>query len=270
MLDGLLSYGTTGLERERFEQALDGIAADVSAGTGFSLQVLADQELRPALPEAAFATVRQQQVRATAGRLQSPDYRAGRAFYTSLLPAGDPVLRETTPQIPLRPHPGGRARLAPAGVPPGHDHDRGDRRGDPGGGAPGGGEALRRLDRRRPEAAHPPCRPPRRTGRRRSWCRMRARCRTRSPWGRPCASPARSRTTTRWSWATTCWAARSTPPASTARGARSRGWSTRWSPRWRSAARAASTRSPTPAIRPTRRRCAPSRCATCGSCRTRR
>ncbi len=109
VLDQLFSYGTTTLDREAYEKALDEIAADVSAGTGFSLQVLAehfergvellaDQELRPALPEAAFATVQKQQARATAGQLQSPDYRAERAFYTSLLPPGDPALRETTPQ----------------------------------------------------------------------------------------------------------------------------------------------------------------------------
>ena len=108
VLSQLFSYGTTSLDRLAFQKALDEIGAKESAGTDFSVQVLAsefdrgvrllaDNELRPALPEGAFKTV-QQQVAATAGgRLQSPDYLASRALKTALFPRNDPTLREATP-----------------------------------------------------------------------------------------------------------------------------------------------------------------------------
>jgi zinc protease len=109
LLDRLFEYGTTGLDRLAYQAALDEIAADVSAGTDFSLQVLsdhfergvqllADLQLHPALPEAAFQTVRSQLAAEVAGELQSPEYRAQRAMLAALLPAGDPALREATPE----------------------------------------------------------------------------------------------------------------------------------------------------------------------------
>ena len=78
VLDQLFSYGTTTLDRVAFQKALDEIGAQESAGADFSLQVLADHfergvqlladnQLNPALPEEAFKVVRQQ-VAATAGR----------------------------------------------------------------------------------------------------------------------------------------------------------------------------------------------------------
>jgi zinc protease len=108
VLDQLFSHGTTSLDRIAFQKALDDIAADVSAGTDFSLQVLsdhvergmallADLELHPALPEPAFKTIQKQLAAVVAGQLESPEYLAERALYASLLPAGDPVLREATP-----------------------------------------------------------------------------------------------------------------------------------------------------------------------------
>jgi zinc protease len=62
VLDELFSYGTKDLDRLAFQKALDDIAADESAGFAFSLQVLkqdfsrgvqllADNELNPALPK---------------------------------------------------------------------------------------------------------------------------------------------------------------------------------------------------------------------------
>lgn len=109
LLDQLLAYGTTKLDRVAFQKALDGIGAQESAGSDFSLQVLtsqfdpgtellADNELRPALPEQAFATVRQQVAATVAGRLDSPDYLTGRAVDKLLFPQGDPALRQATPQ----------------------------------------------------------------------------------------------------------------------------------------------------------------------------
>lgn len=108
VLDGLFSYGTTTLDRLAFQKALDDIAANVSAGDTFSLQVLktyfdrgmqllAENQLQPALPAQAFEVVRQQTSDSVAGELESPDYHAHRALQAGLLPPKDPELREPTP-----------------------------------------------------------------------------------------------------------------------------------------------------------------------------
>lgn len=108
ILQNLFSYGTQTLDRLAFQKALDDIAASENAGYSFSLKVLkdhfsrgvellADNELHPALPAQAFAVVKQQTSQFVAGRLRSPGYRTSRALELALLPAGDPVLRETTP-----------------------------------------------------------------------------------------------------------------------------------------------------------------------------
>jgi zinc protease len=108
LLDGLFSYGTQTLDRLAFQKALDDIAANESAGFGFSLDVLkehfsrgvellADNELHPALPAQAFAVVQKQTAQFVAGNLQSPGYRTSRALDLALLPANDPALREVTP-----------------------------------------------------------------------------------------------------------------------------------------------------------------------------
>ena len=108
LLEGLYSYGTQTLDRLAFQKALDDISANESAGFNFSLrvlkddfsrgmQLLADNELHPALPTEAFAVVKQQTSQFVAGSLQSPGYRATKALEVGLLPAGDPELRETTP-----------------------------------------------------------------------------------------------------------------------------------------------------------------------------
>jgi len=109
VLDALFSYGTTSLDRLAYQKALDDIAAQVSAGTSFSLhvlaadfdrgtQLLADDELHPAMPADAFAIVRKQTADAVAGERQSPSYFVSRAIERALLPPGDPQLREPTPQ----------------------------------------------------------------------------------------------------------------------------------------------------------------------------
>jgi zinc protease len=108
VLDGLYSYGTTTLDRLAYQKALDDIAANESAGDSFSVKVLkeyfsrgvellADNELHPALPEQAFKITQQQTAQFVAGNLKSPGYRTSRALDLALLPTGDPVLRETTP-----------------------------------------------------------------------------------------------------------------------------------------------------------------------------
>jgi zinc protease len=109
VLGSLFSYGTQSLDRLAFSKALDDIAASETAGYSFSVTVLkadfsrgvellADNELRPALPASAFTVVKQQTAEFVAGNLQSPEYRTHRALDAALLPARDPALREATPK----------------------------------------------------------------------------------------------------------------------------------------------------------------------------
>lgn len=108
VLGDLFSYGTTSLDRLAFQKGLDDIGANESAGTSFSLQVLADQVdqgvellatnlLQPALPEAAFKVVQEETAGEVAGELKSPGYLSQRALQRALYPKGDPALREATP-----------------------------------------------------------------------------------------------------------------------------------------------------------------------------
>jgi zinc protease len=109
VLDNLFSYGTLTLDRLAFQKALDDIAANLSAGTSFSLEVLTDQFDRgmelladnlfhPALPEQAFQVVRKETTGLVAGRLKSPAHLARRAIRKGLYPKGDPALRQPTPK----------------------------------------------------------------------------------------------------------------------------------------------------------------------------
>jgi zinc protease len=108
ILDGLYSYGTTTLDRLAFQKALDDIAANETAGFDFSVQILkenfsrgvqllADNELHPAMPAEAFSVVKDQTTQFVAGNLKSPGYKTSRALDLALLPTGDPTLREATP-----------------------------------------------------------------------------------------------------------------------------------------------------------------------------
>ena len=108
IIGGLFSYGTKSLDRLAFQKALDDIAASESAGTSFNLKVLkqdfargvellADNELHPAFPEDAFKVVKEQTSEVAGGQLESPGYKTQRALMQGLVPANDPLLRETTP-----------------------------------------------------------------------------------------------------------------------------------------------------------------------------
>ncbi|MGH9487351.1 MAG: M16 family metallopeptidase [Terriglobales bacterium] len=108
VVEGMFTYGTTTLNRLAFQKALDAIGANESGGEQFSLQVLApqfdrglellaDNELHPAMPPQAFMIVRQQTAQLAAGQLHSPGYLAGRALQEALVPAGDPTLRQVMP-----------------------------------------------------------------------------------------------------------------------------------------------------------------------------
>jgi zinc protease len=107
-LNQLFSYGTKSLDRLAFQKALDDIGANESAGADFSLQVLtgqfergvqllADNELSPALPEKDFKIIQPQLAASVAGELKSPDHIAGHALTAALFPEPDPARRETTP-----------------------------------------------------------------------------------------------------------------------------------------------------------------------------
>jgi zinc protease len=109
VLERLLSFGTTHLDRIGFQKALDDIAADAEAGTNFYAQsladkfdravaLLADNELNPALPKDDFTIVKSQVAAQLKGTLQSPDYLAKRALRTALFPQNDPSRRQATPE----------------------------------------------------------------------------------------------------------------------------------------------------------------------------
>ncbi|HTV76411.1 MAG TPA: pitrilysin family protein, partial [Candidatus Baltobacteraceae bacterium] len=107
-LSQLFSYGTKSLDRLAFQKALDDIGANESAGADFSLQVLpeqfergvqllADNELSPALPEDDFKIIQAQLTASVAGELKSPNHIADHLLTTALFPKGDPARRQTTP-----------------------------------------------------------------------------------------------------------------------------------------------------------------------------
>jgi zinc protease len=107
VLEQLFSFGTERLDRLAFQQALDAIGADESAGSDFAVKVLAkdfdrgvallaENELHPALPAAAFAIMRDQLARIVARRNQTPSYLSSRALREALFPKSDPSLREAT------------------------------------------------------------------------------------------------------------------------------------------------------------------------------
>jgi zinc protease len=109
VLEKLFAYGTTSLDRLAFQAALDEIGASESAGTDFSLDVLADKfdrgvelladnQLNPALPEVAFRVVQLQVTATTAGQLKSPGYLTQRAMEKGLFLKNDPSLRQATPE----------------------------------------------------------------------------------------------------------------------------------------------------------------------------
>jgi len=109
ILDQLFSYGSKSLDRVDFQKALDDIGIYESAGTSFSVrtlsnhfdkavELLADNELNPGLPENAFNIIKMQSAATVAGELKSPDYLFGRALTKAIYPADDPAQRETTPE----------------------------------------------------------------------------------------------------------------------------------------------------------------------------
>jgi zinc protease len=109
VLERLLTHGSEHLDRVAFQQALDAVGAREHAGTDFSVQalaehfdraveLLADNELHPALPEAALEVIRGQVALGVAARNASPGFLTQRSLRAALFPPDDPSLRMATPE----------------------------------------------------------------------------------------------------------------------------------------------------------------------------
>ncbi|MDI2089822.1 M16 family metallopeptidase [Commensalibacter oyaizuii] len=106
----MFKYGTKTLDRLAFRKAVDDIAADISAGSDFSLavltpdfdramQLLADNELNPAFEQKFFDIVKQQAAQSLIGLYQSPGYHFNRAIAKAINPPNDPSLRQPDPAL---------------------------------------------------------------------------------------------------------------------------------------------------------------------------
>src|SRR5882724_2966524 len=109
VLEALLSYGSEKLDRVAFERALDSIGARERAGADFSVQtlaenfeqgvaLLADNELRPALPQAAMTIIQGQVAQGVEARSHSPGFLSQRSLRQAIFPKEDPSLRTPTAQ----------------------------------------------------------------------------------------------------------------------------------------------------------------------------
>ena len=109
VLDELLTYGSERLDRVAFQQQLDAIGARESAGTDFAVaalsehfdrgvELLADNELHPALPERALNIIKTQVAHGVAARNQSPGFLTQHSLRGALYPQSDPSLRMATPE----------------------------------------------------------------------------------------------------------------------------------------------------------------------------
>jgi zinc protease len=109
VLDALLPYGTSTYSRVAYQAQIDAISATVTNGFTFGLdvpsekfdrgmQLLAGDELHPALDPKSFAVVKAERVDALTGDATNPDHLAAVATATSLYPAGDPARNFATPE----------------------------------------------------------------------------------------------------------------------------------------------------------------------------
>ena len=167
VLGSLFSYGTQTLDRLAFSKALDDIAANETAGYSFSVTVLkadfsrgvellADNELRPALPAPAFAVVKQQTAQFVAGNLHSPEYRTHRALDTGAAAPGGPGVAGSDAAEHRQHHACGRQGLSRRDHPSRSHHSRGDRRCVRRRSARSDRSMVRRLARDRRHAEHHP------------------------------------------------------------------------------------------------------------------
>ena len=105
----LLDYGTTTYDRLAYQRQLDKIAADVSTGSSFGLdvttehfdrgvQLLADALLHPALRPRDFQVAKQQELEEVASEEKSPDHLTRLSLVSALYPKDDSTQRHPTPQ----------------------------------------------------------------------------------------------------------------------------------------------------------------------------
>ena len=108
LLERLFRFGTQIHDRVAFQKALDALGANESAGSTFaieslaqdfqaSIKLLAENELKPALPATEFELQKASYAAEVAGRNQSPTYLAQQALRRALYPPSDPLLRQATP-----------------------------------------------------------------------------------------------------------------------------------------------------------------------------
>jgi zinc protease len=108
LLERLFPFGTQVRDRVAFQKALDAIGANERAGSSFAIQalagdfkaglaLLAENELKPALPSAEFELQKASLAAEIAGRNRSPTHLAQQALRQALYPPGDPLLRQATP-----------------------------------------------------------------------------------------------------------------------------------------------------------------------------
>ncbi|HET6896352.1 MAG TPA: pitrilysin family protein [Candidatus Baltobacteraceae bacterium] len=109
IVNGLFPFGTAQYDRLQLRQQLDAIAAEMQAGTSFSLSVLssqfdrgvrllADDELHPAFPAQAFGIVKMQEVQGLTGEEKTPQHLSDVALAKALYPANDPQNAFASPQ----------------------------------------------------------------------------------------------------------------------------------------------------------------------------
>jgi zinc protease len=108
VLSALFNDGSEHLDRAAFQSALDAIGAREHAGPNFGLQtlahdfergveLLADNELHPALSPEGVRSARARYSHFIAARMQTPDSLATRSLRESLFTKDDPSLREPIP-----------------------------------------------------------------------------------------------------------------------------------------------------------------------------
>jgi zinc protease len=109
VLDELLSYGSEHLNRVAFQEQLDAIGARANAGTDFgvaalsehfdrAVELLADNQLHPALPEQALNIIKVPLAHGVAARNKSPGFLTQHSLRAALYPQNDPSLRMATPE----------------------------------------------------------------------------------------------------------------------------------------------------------------------------
>lgn len=107
LLGALFNFGTEKLNRLAFEKELDAIGAQERGGADFALHVLsqdfdrgvellAQHQLQPALPQEALTAILPQIAQSVESRNHTPGYLAQRAMVEALFAPDDPSRREAT------------------------------------------------------------------------------------------------------------------------------------------------------------------------------